>query len=56
MSSEGGSKYELNQTRDADTDRNRRERDAHDREILRRDARALNREARDVLGYQTSKD
>ena len=34
------------------TDRERREREARDREILERDEARLNREARDVLGYQ----
>jgi len=34
------------------TDQERRQRDARDREILERDFSRLNREARDVLGYQ----
>ncbi|MEE8412859.1 MAG: type II toxin-antitoxin system CcdA family antitoxin [Acidobacteriota bacterium] len=34
------------------TDRERRRRDALDREILETDARRFAREARDVLGYQ----
>lgn len=34
------------------TERERRQRDARDREILERDARKLAREAADVLGYQ----
>ena len=34
------------------TDRERRRRDALDREILETNARRLTREARDVLGYQ----
>jgi len=34
------------------TDQERREREARDLEILNRDAARLNREARDVLGYQ----
>jgi metal-responsive CopG/Arc/MetJ family transcriptional regulator len=33
-------------------DRERRQRDARDREILERDAKKLAREARDVLGFQ----
>jgi metal-responsive CopG/Arc/MetJ family transcriptional regulator len=34
------------------TDQERRQREALDLEILNRDAAKLNREARDVLGYQ----
>ena len=34
------------------TDQERRQREARDLEILNRDAARLNREARDVLGYQ----
>jgi metal-responsive CopG/Arc/MetJ family transcriptional regulator len=34
------------------TDHERRQRDARDLEILDRDAKKLNKEAQDVLGYQ----
>jgi metal-responsive CopG/Arc/MetJ family transcriptional regulator len=34
------------------TERERRQRDARDLEILDRDAKKLNKEAQDVLGYQ----
>jgi len=36
------------------TERERRQRDVRDREILDRDARKLAREAQDILGYQDS--